>query len=159
MDAYVYLRKKHKLLRDATVSYPDDAAPADAIADCLERFSSPGTFRAPSCCSVTAAILKISAERSSKRTISSNRFLTTCSRSSAPCAPTASPRTNFPTSRGCFKKNVFSKKAACKFFKLFPNEKTIVKNRHLLKCRFFDARKRSPCFSMSGARGARANCR
>ena len=36
LDAYVYLKKKHKLLRDMRVSCEDSLPPQDAITACLE---------------------------------------------------------------------------------------------------------------------------
>ena len=36
MDAYIYLRKKHKLVNTSTVSCPEGLAPMDTITECLE---------------------------------------------------------------------------------------------------------------------------
>ena len=36
MDAYVYLRKKHKLIRTSTVECPENLEPLDTIMTCLE---------------------------------------------------------------------------------------------------------------------------
>ena len=36
MDAYIYLRKKHKLVHTSTVNCPEGLVPLDTITECLE---------------------------------------------------------------------------------------------------------------------------